>query len=299
MSKWKGGTKRMAMAATLAAPPKPPPPPPSLWDIMKKNHTLVAAFSSPPPGDHGDTQLRYTQLVQVFFNTLFIELAVVHILAARMTDYETGLSTAQWFIAGTLSAFCSVFFGTVVCKLVFRWGNIHRRRTRKGPPRVIEFYRWLKKELLGQETLFHGVQTLWYEYRTKETKRVPKKAIKRAFVVARGHTAWLLNIAAAITSIVLCITYGIHFEVSKFMTTFYSWSLAAGETFLIVEPIIIGIVFATPRMIDRAMLPSEPKESRGPKALTLADLKGLKKGRVQNLLKGGAKRYKAPEASPK
>ena len=58
--------------------------------------------------------------------------------------------------AGTLAAFL-VGWGTIACKLIFRWGNLQRRRTRfKQPPRIVEFYRWVKKELKGEETLFHA-----------------------------------------------------------------------------------------------------------------------------------------------
>ena len=41
------------------------------------------------------------------------------------------------------------------------------------------------------------MQTLWYEYRMRETKRAPKRAIPRGWVVARGYGAWFLNIGAA------------------------------------------------------------------------------------------------------
>jgi len=96
--------------------------------------------------------------------------------------------------------------------------------------------------------------------------------------------------------------YGINFEPKKFLSTLYSWLLAAGETFL-VEPIIILAVYATPRYIDWAMLPHEPKPPKEPKRpMTLDDLKGLKKSRVQRILKdrveGGLMRSKAPPRSP-
>ena len=147
------------------------------------------------------------------------------------------------------------------------------------------------------------MQTLWYEYRMRETKRAPKRAIPRGWVVARGYGAWFLNIGAAVAAVILCLTYGINFEPKKFLSTLYSWLLAAGETFLVVEPIIILAVYATPRYIDWAMLPHEPKPPKEPKRpMTLDDLKGLKKSRVQRILKdrveGGLKRSKAPPRSP-
>lgn len=298
--KWKGAGKRIAMAATMTKKFVPPPPPLGLWDTVKKNHTLIAAFSTPPPGDHA--QLRDAQLVQVFFNTLFVQLAIVQILAKPMSNRATALSDVQWPLVGTLAAFmCAA--GTMACKVVFRWSNIQRRRPRKGPSRAKEFYRWLKKELEGTETLFHGIQTLWYEYRTKEIKRAPKSAISRGWVVARSYTAWFLNIGAAVTAVILCLTYGINFELNKFLSTLYSWFLAAGETFLVVEPIIILAVYATPRYIDWAMFPHEPKTPKEPKRpMTLDDLKGLKQSRVQRILKrvedrveGSSRRSKAPE----
>ena len=298
--KWKGAGKRITMAATLSNKFVPPPPPLGLWDTVKKNHTLIAAFSTPPPGDHA--QLRDAQLVQVFFNTLFIQLAIVQILCKPMSNRATALSDVQWPLVGTLAAFmCAAV--TMACKVVFRWSNIQRRRPRMGPSRAKEFYRWLKKELEGTETLFHGIQTLWYEYRTRETKRAPKSAIPRGWVVARSYAAWFLNIGAAVIAVILCLTYGINFELNKFLSTFYSWCLAAGETFLVIEPIIILAVYATPRYIDWAMLPHEPKPFKGPKRpMTLDDLKGLKKSRVQRILKrvedrveGSSKRSKAPE----
>ena len=298
--KWKGAGKRIAMAGALTKKFVPPPPPLGLWDTVKKNHTLIAAFSTPPPGDHA--QLRDAQLVQIFFNTLFVQLAIVQILAKPMSNRATALSDVQWPLVGTLAAFmCAAV--TMACKIVFRWSNIQRRRPRKGPSRAKEFYRWLKKELEGTETLFHGIQTLWYEYRTRETKRAPKSAISRGWVVARGYTAWGLNIGAAVTAVILCLTYGINFELVKFLSTLYSWFLAAGETFLVVEPIIILAVYATPRYIDWAMLPHEPKPPKEPKRpMTLDDLKGLKKSRVQRILQrvedrveANSKRSKAPE----
>lgn len=264
LAKWKGAGAKMRMAAAVKPPP-PPPPPPGLWEIMKKNHTLVAAVVSPPPGDQQGTTLVDTQLMQVFFNTLFLELMVVNLFAARFTDYESELSVLQWMAAGTLAAFL-VGWGTIACKLMFRWGNLQRRRTRfKQPPRIVEFYRWIRKELKGEETLFHGLQTLWYEYRTKEKKRGPKKAVKPWWKKVRGYTAWAFNIAAAVIAVVLCLGFGIHFNDDKFITTMYGWAIAAGENFLLVEPIVILVVFATPRLIDRVMLQMEPtqKDHRG------------------------------------
>ena len=299
--KWKGAGKKIAMAATMSKKFVPPPPPLGLWDTVKKNHTLIAAFSTPPPGDHA--QLRDAQLVQVFFNTLFVQLAIVQILAKPMSNRATALSDVQWPLVGTLAAFmCAA--GTMVSKVVFRWSNIQRRRPRKGPSRAKEFYRWLKKELEGTETLFHGIQTLWYEYRTKEIKRAPKSAISRGWVVTRSYTAWFLNIGLAVTAVILCLTYGINFELNKFLSTLYSWFLAAGETFMVIEPIIILAVYATPRYIDWAMFPHEPKppKEKYKRPMTLDDLKGLKQSRVQRILKrvedrveGSSKRSKARE----
>ena len=40
-------------------------------------------------------------------------------------------------------------------------------------------------QLQGKETLFHGLQSMWYDYRTKGVRRAPKKAIKKSFVVMR------------------------------------------------------------------------------------------------------------------
>ena len=296
--KWKGANKKIAFAAAVATPIKAPPPPLGLWDTVKKHHTLVAAFSTPPPGDHA--QLRDAQLVQVFFNTLFVQLAVVQVFAARMTNSVTALSTEQWLLAGTLSAFCCAA-GTMACKLTFRWGNINRRRYHKGPPRYKEFYLWLRKEL--QEHAFRSmVAALWYEYRTRDTVRAPKQAIKRNHVVLRGYASWILNVGAAVTSAIFCLIYGVEFQVPKFMTTIYSWLVAAGEMFLFVEPIIILAVFATPRFIDWAMLPREPKDGGWQpkieairKAVDLKDLKGSKKGKARQLLPGiASKRSKAP-----
>lgn len=262
LNRWKGAGKKMALAAQIGGPMKPPPPPPSLWDIMSKQHTLIAAITPPSQGSD-DNQLRDTQLVQAFFNTLFLELMVIHILAARMSEHDVALNSVQAFVAGTLAAFlCCV--GTIVCKLVFRWGNVHRRRVRKGPPRIVEFFRWLVKELKGKETLFHGVQTLWYEYRTTGTKRTPKKAIKKNVVVLRGYLAWFLNLGAALTAIVLCVYYGIIFDYGKARSALHGWAWAFGETFLLVEPIVIGIIFVTPRLIDRAVLPDDAREALKP-----------------------------------
>ena len=158
LARWKGAGKKMALTAQMAGPMKPPPPPPTLWDLMTKQHTLISALTPPSQGSD-DNQLRDTQLVQAFCNTLFLELMVIHILAGRMSEYDVALNPLQIFVAGTLAAFlCTV--GTIVCKLVFRWGNVHRRRVRKGPPRIVEFFRWLAKELKGKETLFHGLQTV-------------------------------------------------------------------------------------------------------------------------------------------
>lgn len=255
---WKGAGKRMALAAQAAAPLKPPPPPPALWEIIKKQHTFVAAIIPPNKGSD-DNQLRDTQLVQVFFNTIFLELMVIHILAAKMSDYDVALGARQVWAAGTLAAFfCTL--GTVLCKLIYKWGNTSRRRLRKGPARIVTLFRWVRKELQGKETLFHGLQTLWYEYRTRGTKRVPKRAIKKNFVVLRGYFAWTTNMGVAITAIVFCLVYGTNFDDVKVPSTLYSWAVAAFESFVLVEPIVIMVVFMTPRLIDRTMLPEASRD---------------------------------------
>ena len=200
--------------------------------------------------------------------SLLLELAGVHILAARMSDYETPLSGLQVAVSGTLTAFSSTLC-TVIFKLVFRWGNIHRHRIRKGANRAEAFCRWLIRELQGKETLFHGLQSMWYDYRTKGVRRAPKKAIKKSFVVMRGYFAWFLNFTALAASVVLCLLYGVQDELVKFESTLCGWAVAVGESFLLVEPIVIAIIFAFPRAIDRIMLPQDvletvKKQRKGP-----------------------------------
>jgi len=259
---WKGAGKRLKLADTLSKPNKKPPPPSKLWQVIRSQHTLIAAFFSPSKGSE-DQQLRDTQLVQAFFNTLLLELAVVHIIASRMTNYATAMSAVQVAVNGILTGFlCTV--GTVICKQAFRWGNVTRRRTRKGPPRIVEFCRWLGKEMSGKETLFHGLQTVWYEYRTKGVKRAPKKALQKRFVVLRNYAAWFLNASALVASVVLTLLYGVDSEYVKFETSMYAYAIAMGESFLLVEPIVIGLVFAFPRAIDRMLLPQDdtPKDGK-------------------------------------
>ena len=134
--KWKGAGKRIAMAATLTKKFEPPPPPLGLWDTVKKNHTLIAAFSTPPPGDHA--QLRDAQLVQVFFNTLFTQLAIVQILAKPLSNRATALSAAQWPLVGTMAALmCAAL--TMACKVTrtrtrTRTLTLTRTRTRTPTP---------------------------------------------------------------------------------------------------------------------------------------------------------------------
>ena len=259
---WRGAGKTLKLADTLSKPNKKPPPPSALWHVIRQQHTLVAAIASPSKGSE-DQQLRDTQLVQAFFNTLLLELAVVHILASRMTNYATAMDATQIAVNGILTGFlCTV--GTYICKQVFRWGNVTRRRTRKGPPRIVEFCRWLGKELSGKETLFHGLQTVWYEYRTNGVKRAPKQAVQKRFVVLRNNFAWFLNASVLVASVVLALLYGVDSEYVKFKTSMHAYAIAMGESFLLVEPIVITLVFAFPRAIDRILLPQDdtPKDGK-------------------------------------
>jgi len=241
-------------------PPKAPPPP-TLWAMIKNEHLLVATFWSADDNYakvvKGSSQLRETQLVQIVFNTLMFQLGALVILAWRFTDLETGLNAGQIVAAGTIAGFASALV-TLLCKGIFRWGNIHRRKLRKGS-RLGRFSRWLRAAAKEEGGVREAIMKAWWSHRTATLKRTPKKGLSKMAVVLRQNFSWFLIAFIFFASFAAAVVFGIHFEDPKYATVMISWGVTLMWTWLLIEPLVIFVTFIVPRLVDEAMTPAGAK----------------------------------------
>ena len=103
------------------------------WDIARSEHSIVSLLY-PADVDTSGTNLSDEQIVQIFWNTLVIELAV---MALIHKPSDGGLSPVTMAIEG-LIVVGPVAACAVITRLVFRWGNRGRKvklkRERCAPP---------------------------------------------------------------------------------------------------------------------------------------------------------------------
>lgn len=258
--------------------PPPAPPPPTMWATIKNEHLLVATFWSADANyakvQKGESQLRETQLVQIVFSTLMFQLGILSLLAWRFTDIETALTGPMMFAAGTLAALASAVF-TLLCKGVFRWGNIRRRKARKAS-RLHRLKQWARSAAKEKGGIRVAVMKEWWHYRTSSLHRTPKQALPREVVVVRQNLSWLLNLAAYFASLALVLAFGLNIEDVKYHSVLGGWAVSLGETWLLVEPSVVFIMIILPRLLDGAMTPASAA-TKNEKAAKL----GVKKAREQ------------------
>ena len=240
----------------IFVPPRAPPPP-TMWATIKNEHLLVATFWSADANyakvQKGESQLRETQLVQIVFNTLMFQLGLLSLLAWRFTDFETMLSGPMIFAVGTLAAFVSAAF-TLLCKGVFRWGNIRRRKARKAS-RLHRLSRWVRSAAKEEGGVRVAVMKEWWHYRTSSLRRTPMRALPRMAVVVRQNLSWFLIFFAYFASLALVLVFGLTFEDVKYYSVLGGWAVSLGETWLLVEPSVVFIMIILPRLLDEAMTP--------------------------------------------
>jgi len=248
-------------SALIPAPKAPPPP--TICETIQNEHLLVATFWSADDNYakvvKGSSQLRETQLVQIVFNTLMFQLGALVILAWRFTDFETGLNAGQIVAAGTIAGFASALV-TLLCKGIFRWGNIHRRKLRKGS-RMGRFSRWLRAAAKEEGGVRKAIMKAWWSHRTDPPRRAPKKALSTMAMVLRQNFSWFLIAFIFFGSFVTVLYFGLQFDERKYHTVLISWGVSLGETWLMIEPTVVMIMIALPQLVDRAMT---PKAARTP-----------------------------------
>ena len=149
-------------------PPEPPPPPPTfcevfraraktlarqkltelkevrsrVWETLRNEHTIIN-FLSPPEDEEALTEM---QVVQLFWNTLMLELVLICLLYEPEPDCPAGSASEEceaqpipiiqsFIIGGIVSGitFASIF----ISRKIFRWGNQKRLPPSREDGRVV------------------------------------------------------------------------------------------------------------------------------------------------------------------